>query len=411
MAYNTVLGLDIGGGTIKAVVAESSQDKIKLIYGITKPSLGIRKGAVINMDDATKIIGEVLLEIKNFYRPAINNIFLNVGGANLKIHISKGIVAVARANSEIVIDDIARATQASEAIRLEPNRMILHTITKEFTVDGISDIKDPLGMIGSRLEITSLIIDAFTPAVKNLRKCVEISKGSISGLIFNPISSSRAVLTKSQKELGVIMIDIGFSTTSIAVYEEDKLLYVNVYPIGASHVTNDIAVALKIPVNIAEKIKIAYGYAVSKDVPSRETIDLRKMDANMIGAPSRRFIAEIIESRMEEVFELIDNDLKQIGLSGKLPAGAVIVGGGAKLPGVIDLAKNVLKITAMIGLPQSGIFEVQDQSLIECIESPDYANVLGLILLASDSDNIKARQCGKINLKNYAIKIIKNILP
>lgn len=411
MVYNTVLGLDIGGGTIKAVVAESSQDKIKLIYGVTKSSLGIRKGAVINMDDATKVIGEVLLEIKNFYRPAINNIFLNIGGTNLKTHISKGIVAVARANSEIVIDDIARATQASEAIRLEPNRMILHTITKEFTVDGISDIKDPLGMIGSRLEITSLIIDAFTPSVKNLRKCVEISKGSISGLIFNPISSSRAVLTKNQKELGVVVIDIGFSTTSIAVYEEDKLLYANVYPIGASHVTNDIAVALKIPVNIAEKIKIAYGYAVSKDVPSRETIDLRKMDANMIGAPSRRFIAEIIESRMEEVFELIDNDLKQIGLSGKLPAGAVIVGGGAKLPGVIDLAKNVLKITAMIGLPQSGIFEVQDQSLIECIESPDYANVLGLILLASDSDNIKARRCGKINLKNYAIKIIKNILP
>ena len=155
------------------------------------------------------------------------------------------------------------------------------------------------------------------------------------------------MLTKSQKELGVIMIDIGFSTTSIAVYEEDKLLYVNVYPIGASHVTNDIAVALKIPVNIAEKIKIAYGYAVSKDVPSRDTIDLRKVDINMTGSPSRRFVAEVIESRLEEILEFVDNDLKSAGLSGKLPAGAVLVGGGSKLPGVTDLVKDRLKITVV----------------------------------------------------------------
>ncbi|MFA4999595.1 MAG: cell division protein FtsA [Parcubacteria group bacterium] len=407
MAHNTVLGLDVGGDSIKAVVAEPVRDKIKLVYGITKPSFGVRKGVVVSIDDAAKAIGDVLQEIKNFYRPAIKNVFLNISGTNVKTELSKGIVAVARANSEIGADDVTRATQASEAIHLEPNRMILHTITKEFTVDGISDIKDPLGMVGSRLEVTSLIVNAFIPSIKNLRKCVEISGGSIGGLVFNPLASARAVLTKNQKELGVVVIDIGFGTTSIAVYEEDKLIHAAIYPVGAGHITNDIAVALKIPVAVAEKLKIAYGCAVSKDVPSRETIDLHKIDANMTGAPSRRFVAEVIESRLEEIFEFVDNDLKAVNLSGKLPAGAVLTGGGAKLPGIVDLAKNCLKITAMIGLPQASSFEVQDQSLLEYVESPDCAAVLGLILLSMDNGSLKAKPSGKSRLT----RILRNILP
>lgn len=407
MAHNTVLGLDIGSDSIKAVVAEPIKDKIKLIYGITRPSAGIRKGVVVSMDDAARAIGEVLGEIKSFYRPAIKNIYLNVGSSNIRVQLSKGIVAVARANSEIGNDDIERVIRASEAINLPQNRMILHTLTREFTVDGISDIKDPLGMIGSRLEVSSFIIDAFIPAVKNIRKCLEIAGGSAGGLIFNPLASARAVLSKNQKELGTVVIDIGFGTTGMAVFEEDKLIHTNVYPVGSGHITNDIAVALKIPVEMAEKIKIAYGYAVSKDVPSRDTIDLRKMDINATGAPSRRFVAEVIESRLQEIFELVDNDLRMVGLSGKLPAGAVLVGGGAKLPGIVDLAKQELKITTKIGLPPASGFEVQDQSLLEYVESPDYTVVLGLVLWSEDTGNIKSKVAGKGKL----MQILKNILP
>ncbi|MFA7581901.1 MAG: cell division protein FtsA, partial [Candidatus Paceibacterota bacterium] len=387
--------------------AESQKDKIRLIHGITKPSSGIRRGVVVSIDDAARAIGEVLGEVKSFYRPAIKNIYLNIGGPHAKAQVSKGIVAVARANSEIGNDDIERVTKASEAINIPQNRMILHTITKEFTVDGISDIKDPLGMVGSRLEVASLIIDAFVPSVKNLRKCVEIGGGSISGLIFNPLASARAVLNKNQKELGVVVIDIGFGTTGMAVYEEDKLIHSNVYPVGAGHITNDIAVALKIPVNMAEKIKIAYGYAISKGVPSRDTIDLRKLDVNATGAPSRRFVAEVIESRLQEIFEFVNNDLRILGLSGKLPAGAVIVGGGSKLPGIVDLAKDELKVTAMIGMPTASDFEVQDQSLLEYVESPDYATVLGLVLYSSDQGGIRSKSRGKSKLT----QILKNILP
>ncbi len=407
MAHNTVLGLDIGSSGIKAVVAEPTKDKIKLIYGITKSSAGIRKGAVINIDDAVKAIGDVLQEVRSFYHPAIKNIYLNIGGTNIKTQLSKGIVAVARANSEIGQDDIARAIQASAAINLGLNRMILHTITKEFTVDGISDIKDPLGMVGSRLEVTSFIVDAFTPAIKNLKKCVEVSNGSIGGIIFDPLAAARAVLSKNQKELGVVMIDIGFGTTNVVIYAEDKPIHAIAYPIGAGNITNDIAVALKVPVAIAEKIKIAYGYAVSKDVPSRDTIDLHKIDINMTGSPSRRFISEVIESRLEEILEFVDNDLKSVGLSGKLPAGAVLIGGGSKLPGIVDLVRDRLKITTMVGLPQATDFEIRDQNLLECVESPEYATVLGLILLNSDEGNLRMRPSGKSKLA----RIFKNILP
>lgn len=407
MAHNTVLGLDIGSDSIKAVVAEPIKDRIKLLYGMTKPSAGIRKGMVVNLEDATKSVGDVIADIRNLYRSATKNIFLNIGGGNIKAQLSKGIVAVARASSEIGSDDISRAIQASEAVNLGPNRMMLYSIPKEFTVDGISDIKDPLGMVGSRLEVTSFIVDAFTPSVKNLRKCVEVSSGCINGLVFSPIASARAVLTKTQKELGVVMIDIGFGTTGITVYEEDKLIHAAVYPVGAGHITNDIAVALKIPVAAAEKIKITYGYAVSKDVPSRETIDLHKVDINMTGSPSRRFVAEVIESRLEEIFEFVENDLRLLGLSGKLPAGAVLVGGGSKLSGIADLAKSCLKITTMIGLPQATAFEVQDQSLLEYVESPDCAAVLGLILLSNDEGNLRI----KSDKKGMIARIFKNILP
>lgn len=414
MAQNTVLGLDVGSESIKAVVAETGKDKLRLIYGITRPSSGVRKGTVVSMDDAARAIGDVITEIKSFYRPSIRNIYMNVGGANVRSQISKGIIAVARANSEIYKDDIDRVVKASEAINLPQNRMILHTLTREFVVDGIGDIKDPLGMIGARLEVSSLIVDAFGPAVKNLKKCVEVGGGDVGGLIFNPLASARAVLNKNQRELGVVLIDIGHQTTGIAVYEEDKLLHTNMFPVGANHITTDLAVALKIPVEIAEKLKIAHGYAIAKDVPSKDVIDLKKVDLNANGNPSRRFVAEVIESRLQEIFEFVNNDLRLLGKAGRLPAGAVIVGGGAKLPGVVELARQELKLTSQVGLPNLTPFEVHDQSLLEYAESPEYAAVLGLILLWSDTaggGGIRSSSPSSGKGVGWMVQLLKNMMP
>src|SRR3990167_10201060 len=186
MAKNKILGLDVGSSSIRAVVEEEEKgNKISLIYSIERPSHGLMKGVVVDMDEAASSINAVLQEVKNFSKGAIHNIYLNVGSSDIHSQISRGIIAVSRASSEIHRDDMTRAVQASEAVHLPSNRMILHTITREFIVDGVGDIRDPLGMVGARLEVASVVIDAFEPTVKNLMKCVELSHGSVAGLIFS----------------------------------------------------------------------------------------------------------------------------------------------------------------------------------------------------------------------------------
>lgn len=407
MAQNEVLGLDIGSSVVKAVVIEETPaGKMVLRAGSIKPSRGLRKGVVSDMDDAASSINSVLQEVKQFSRPALKNIYLSIGSSDVHSQISRGIIAVASANSEIYKDDATRVIQASEAVNLPSNRMILHTITREFIVDGIGDIRDPIGMVGARLEVISMVIDAFQPAVKNLVKCVELAGGSVAGLIFSPLSSALSVLSKNQKELGVVLIDIGYGTTGVAVYEENKLLYTKIFPIGAGHITNDLAVALKIPVEAAEKLKLSYGYALSKEVSSKENIDLKKIDMNLKGNPLRKYIAEIIEARLVEICELINNELKLMGKAGHLPAGAVLVGGGSKMPGIVELFKQELRLFTQIGMPQSEIFEPGTPEMTEFLEEPEYVSVLGLALWSHALHPPRRSING-----NIIIKFLKNFLP
>lgn len=408
MAQSQVLGLDVGSETIKAVIAEtsSSEEGVILRAGFTRPSAGLRKGVVVDMEAAGASIDTLLDNVRAVSRSAPKNIYLRVGGADVRVQNSRGITAVARANSEIYKDDVDRVIQASEAINLPPNRMILHTIKREFIVDGVGDIHDPLGMVGARLEVMSLIIDAFQPTIKNLSKCVELAGGSIGGLVFGPLAAATAVLTNNQKELGVVLIDIGYGTTGISVYEENKLLYTRVFPVGAGHITNDLAIALKIPVEVAEKIKLSYGYAASRGVSSKEKIELQKLDSEVKGTPSRKFIAEIIESRCVEICELINKELRSIGKERQLPAGVVLTGGGAKLPGMVDLVKEQLKLSTQIGLPTGGVFQAESQNTAKLLESPEYATLLGLVLCSDEFVSRRPSPNGKT-----VVHFLKNFLP
>jgi cell division protein FtsA len=386
MARSQVLGLDVGSDKIKAVVAEPTPEgKFLLRAGFTRPSNGLRKGIVVDMDSATNSVAMLLDKVREVSKGAVRNIYLRVGGADVRVQSSRGITAVSRANSEIYKDDVERVVQASEAVNLPPNRTILHTVKREFIVDGVGDIQDPLGMIGSRLEVLSLIVDAFQPTIKNISKCVEIAGGSISGPVFGPLASAEALLTDNQKELGVISIDIGYGTTGVSVYEENKLLHTRVFPVGAGHITNDLAIALRIPVEVAEKVKLSYGYASARGSSNKEKIDLQKLDTNTKGSPSRKFISEVIEVRLREICDLINNDLKAIDKEKNLPAGAVLTGGGAKLPGTVDLFKEELKLATNIGLPSASLFETESQSMLEFLESPEYSVALGLVLLSQNN--------------------------
>jgi cell division protein FtsA len=378
MASSLITAVDVGTSTVKVAVAENKGGHPSLCYVAKEQSAGTRKGAIVELQDASRAVSRMFTEVRKFSKAALKNVYLVISTAQAKAQTSRGIVAVSRADAEIYEDDVERVVKASQAVNLLPNRTVLHNITKEFIVDGVGDIADPLGLSGSRLEVVSLIIDAFTPHIKSLMRVVELAGCHVKGLVWSPLVASRAALSRSQKELGVVLVDIGGGTTGFTVYEENKLLGVAKFPVGAGNISNDIAVGLRIPVSAADDLKLNYGYAIAREVSSKETIELKKFVPGAKGVVSRRFIAEIIESRLAEVLGFVQNELDVIGRSGKLPGGAVLVGGGAKLPGLTELVKQELKLSSQIG-STVGEF-ARDKEFSEYLEDPEFAAVMGSVL-------------------------------
>ena len=407
MPDNYITGLDIGAGSIKAIVGQVNDDgRISILRVFKSPSAGMRKGVIDDFSEMTRSLNQIFSEIKTFSRQALKNIYVNVESCDVHTQFSRGIVAVSRADYEIHKDDIDRAVMASQAVKLAPNRTVLHAIIKEYIVDGIGDIRDPLGMIGNRLEVNSLIIDVFEPAIKNLSKCVEMAGGLVGGLIFSPLASGRSVLSKNQKDLGVVLVDIGFGTTGICVYEENKLIHAAVLPVGSGNVTNDLAIVLKTSVTAAEAIKLSFGTALAKDVSGKEVIDLRKIDSNAKNTTTKKKVADIIETRLAEIFEFVNNELKSIEKAGQLPAGVVLVGGGSKIAGIVDLAKQELKLPAQIGIPETTALDLANGELNLQVEDPEFACASGLMLWGSE----KYVSAGD-NLKGWFGKMINSLKP
>ncbi len=407
MSDNYITGLDIGASNIKAVVGQVNEDgRISILRVFKSPSAGIRKGVIDDFSEMTKSLNQIFGEIKNFSRQALKNIYVNIESCDIHTQFSRGIVAVSRADFEIHKDDVDRAVQASQSVKLLSNRTVLHAIIKEYIVDGINDIRDPLGMIGNRLEVDSLIIDVFDPAVKNLTKCVEAAGGNVSGLIFSPLASARSVLSKNQKDLGVVLVDIGSSTTGICVYEENKLIHAAVLPVGSGNVTNDLAIVLKTSIVAAEAIKLSFGTALAKEVSGKETIDLRKIDSNAKNTTTKKRVAEIVETRLAEIFEFVNNELKSIGKAGQLPGGVMLVGGGSKIAGIVDLAKQELKLPAQIGIPETSSLEIANGELNLQVEDPEFACSVGLMIWGSDKFS-----GGGGSLKSWFDHLINSLKP
>lgn len=386
MSSNYIVGLDIGTSVLKAAVAEMVNDKPVLRAVFKEPSVGLRKGVVIEMGEVSPAVGRLFSEVKKNYKSGLKSIYVNIGTPQVKVQNSRGIVPISRADSEIYKEDVEKVINSSQAVNLAANRLIVHNVTREFIVDGVGDITEPIGLNGSRLEVSSLIVDAFAPHVKNVIRAVEIAGGKINGVVFNPLIASRAALSKTQKNLGVIIIDIGFGTTGYAIFEDNKLVGTGLIPFGAGNITNDIAVILKIPAAAAENLKLHYGYALAKEVSSKETIELKKFSSQERGNVSRRFVAEIIESRLAEILKLIDNELRGLGKAGKLAGGAVVVGGGAKMPGLTELVKQELRAATQIGLTIRGEWGNEGNDFADVFEDPQFVNILGLVLWASENE-------------------------
>ncbi|MFA5994782.1 MAG: cell division protein FtsA, partial [Parcubacteria group bacterium] len=305
---------------------------------------------------------------------AITQAVVSIGGSHITSQNSKGVIAVGKADGEVTEGDISRVINAAQAISIPPNKEIIHIIPESYSLDGNKNIKDPLGMNGVRLEVDVIIIEGSTPFIKNLNKCFEQARISISDFVLAPLAATKATLTKRQKELGVVLVDIGGGTTSVAVFEENNLIHTNILPIGGNHVTNDIAIGLRTSIDVAEKVKLEYGNALPREISKKEEINLAELDANEEGIVSRYHVAEIIEARLEEILTLVNKELKAIGRERLLPAGVVLTGGTAKMPGAVDLAKNILGLPAQTGFP------VQMGGLIDQVDDPTFVTVVGLVL-------------------------------
>lgn len=393
------VGLDVGSCTIRVVVGkQESELGNPSIIGVGEAlSQGIRRGVIVDIDEAVSAISEALEKAERMTGLTIDHAVVSVGGAQISSMDSHGVVAVARADGEITENDVIRVVDASQAISIPSNREILHVIPKTFTVDGQAGIKDPVGMTGIRLEVDSQIIQASVPFIKNLTKCILQTGLEIDDLVLAPLAAAQAVLTKKQRELGVVVIDLGGGTTGMVVFEEGELVTSTILPVGSSHITNDLAIGLRSSVDTAEKVKVNYAVAEVKEVKKDVEIDLSKIDKQEEGRFSTKHIAEIVEARLEEIFSFVNKELKAINRDGQLPAGAILTGGGAKLPGIQDLAKRQLRLPVIIGLPGSAA------TVIDRVNDPGFATAVGLVLWGNEFLLGRSRTVNK-----FAKKVLEN---
>jgi cell division protein FtsA len=371
-----IVGFDIGTKKITAIIGEIAEDKKIEIIGIgTAESRGLRKGVVVNLDATVSAIKKAQEEAELMAGVEIDSAFIGLSGAHIKSFNSRGVIAVSGKNREISREDIKRVIDQSKAVSIPPDREIIHIIPQEFVVDDQDGIKDPLGMSGIKLEVNVHIVTGANTSVQNLRTCLTRAGIEIQAIILNQIATSASVLTHDEMELGVGLIDIGGGTTEIAIFERGSLWYTSVIPIGGDNFTNDIAVGLRTPIPEAEKIKKKFGCVTSPLSDEQETIEVPSVGrGKKPRVLSRQLLADIIQPRAEEIFRLVDNDIKRMGYEKSLNSGIVLTGGTALLEGLEEVAESVFDLPVRRGEP-SGI-----GGLVDRVSTPDYATSVGLIL-------------------------------
>jgi cell division protein FtsA len=401
--------LDIGSSKIRTVVAiaEGGQDStVPSVIGVgLSPSLGIRKGQVIDVEELIHNIISSLEDAERMAGVPVNHVFVGMSGSHIESFDSRGVIAVS--GSEITMDDVARVLEAAQAVSIPPNRRILHIEPKSYAVDEQRGIKNPMGMTGIRLEVEAHIITGHIQHVKNVEKCISQAGVDIDALVPATIATAEATLTKRQKELGVVVIDVGAGCTSVAVYEEGTILHSIGLPVAGESVTNDIAIGLRTSVDTAERIKVEFGSVLPQEIQERDMIDLSTISRIDTQTVSRRYMAEIMQARYFEIFSLVKAELARLGRSGMLPAGAVLTGGAVKAPGVLDLARDVLGLPVQMGFP------VDIGGVVEKVDDPAYATALGTLIWGV-REGSQSSPMGNFQMKKAAQQVgnwFKSLLP
>lgn len=370
MKPHIVAGLDIGTHSMKMIVAQKKEGAVDLeVLGFAQESSsGVRKGAVVDPEEAGKKVLSLKNRVENISDQKVEGVVVNIGGSHIYTAPSHGIVAVSRADEQISQEDVERVLQAAQAFSLPSNKEILEVFPRQFIVDGEENVKEAVGMKGVRLEVDVLAVCGFSPYIKNLTQAVLSAGVEVEDVVPSPLMAAAAVLTPQQKELGAAVIDMGAGTTGLAVYEEGDVIHTAIFPVGSDNITNDIAIGLRTEPDIAENVKIEFGTCVAAKGKKMEKVE--GPDGESIPF-SPRLLTHIIEARVREIFQLVNKELKDISKQGMLPGGVVLVGGGAKLPKIVDVAKRDLKLTVRIGAPRGILMPHAD---------PVFFGAMGLVL-------------------------------
>ena len=370
---NLLVALDIGTSKVVVLVGEVTADKQIEVTGIgSYISKGLKKGVVVNIEATVQSIQRAVEEAELMAGCEIHSAFTGIAGSHIRSLNSHGIVAIQ--DNEVVPGDIERVIDAAKAVAIPADQKILHILPQEFIIDNQDGIKEPIGMSGVRLEAKVHLIAGAVSAAQNIIKCVKRCGLEVSDIILEQLASSYAVLTDDEKELGVCLVDIGGGTTDIAVFVDGSIRHTAVIPIAGDQVTNDIAIALRTPTQYAEKLKLQYGCALVKLADPKEAIEVRSPGDRQGKQSTARALAEVIEARYEELFNLVAAELRRSGLEDTVAAGAVITGGGAKVTGLASLAEQTLAMPVRVGRP------VNVKGLAEQLDSPIYSTSVGLLL-------------------------------
>lgn len=403
-----ITAIDVGSSKITTVIASLIKEEKLAVIGVsTVPSRGLRKGQVVDIDEAISAISTSVEAAERMAGLSVGTAIVSVGGAHVTSQNSKGVVAVSNPDSEITVEDVSRVVEAARAISLPSSREILHVIPRDFAVDGQPGIKDPLGMTGVRLEVDTQIITGSTTAIRNLAKCVGEVGIDVESVIFSGLASSTAVLSDTEKELGVVLVDIGAGTVAVAIWVDGALSYSSVLPVGARNVTNDIAVGLRVSLESAEKIKLLLSekakpkFALGDEVEEGKSaklgdeIDLTSLAlAEDVKKVSRKTLVEgIIKPRLLEIFTYVGMEIQKSGFAGMTPSGVVVTGGGAETVGILEACRQRLVMPCRVGSPFAlgTAGEAQLSGLIDELNSPMFSSVVGLVLY-TDEDKFGLRQ-------------------
>jgi cell division protein FtsA len=367
-----VVGLDIGTSKVCAIVGEMTEHGVEIIGLGSHSSQGLRKGVVINIESTVNSIKKAVEEAGLMAGCEIHTVFTSISGGHVKAFNSHGIVAVK--NKEVAQRDLERVIDAAKAVAIPMDREVLHVLPQDYIIDEQDGIKDPLGMSGVRLEAKVHIITGSVTAAQNIVKCCNRTGLNVAEIVLAPLAAAEAVLSDEERELGVMLVDMGGGTTDIALYHDGTLKHTAVLGIGGNHVTNDIAAGLRTPFNDAERIKRRYGFAKARMATSEERVEVPSVAGKGAGTVSRQILCEIIEPRLDEIFELIQRELAKSSYEGSLASGVVITGGSMLLPGAVEVAERAFGLPVRLGVP------AHVGGLVDVIDSPAYAAGVGLVL-------------------------------